>query len=300
MWEKVQRASVATPVVPKHVALAAGVGFVLFAVATSAGVPVAVVGGVLVAAALLIGPSAALGGTSGLLLHDLFRGAVSVWTLAAAVWLCLFVTMLAWLTPSVAGGRARASVQRPPRAVRLYIGAVLIAGLYATALAAWVLTVAGSERFYTAAAGLLPGVAVASVLGVVVLVAATRLDRGVAVSPAQVPDRPGRLTAAGLLLVVAAWLGGAIGTDLLAHDLGLFPTEIQLEYYVAGLFGSGSLVATVGKAVLVGVYHYGEAAVLLSAPLAGVLSGLLVGLGRGRIRTPVPDVDLLNGRTDDY
>lgn len=298
MWEKLQWPSVATPMVPEHVAIASGAGFLLLATATSVQIPVAVAGGFLVTAALLVGPSAAIGSAGGLVIHDLFRGAVGVGTLVLAVWLCVFATLLAWFSPGVAGGRERATVRSPPRAVRSYLGATVVAGLYATALAAWVSTVGGSERFYTVAADLLPGVLVAALLGTAVLVVAPRLDRAVSISRANVGARPGRLTTLGLFVVGAAWLAGAVGTDLLAHDLGLFPTDIQLAYYVAGLLGTGSLVATVGSAVLLTVYRYGELAVVLSAPLAGVLSWVLVRVGRARVRSPTPDIDLVNGGTD--
>ncbi|MFC6863826.1 hypothetical protein ACFQGE_10150 [Halomicroarcula sp. GCM10025817] len=283
---------------PEHVALASGAGFLLVAVATSARIPVAVVGGLLVAAALFVGPSAALGGTSGLVIHDLFRGAVGVGTLTLAVWLCVFVGLLAWFSPALAGGRARLSVRSPPRALRSYVVGTVVAGLYATAASAWVATVAGHERFYTAAADLLPGVLVAGLVGVAAIVTARRLGRAVSVPRATVGTRPGRLTTLALFVVGAAWLVGAIGTDLLAHDLGLFPTDIQLAYYVAGLLGTGSLVATVGSAVLLSVYRYGELAVVLSAPLAGVLSWVLVSLGRTRVQSPTPDIDFVNGGTD--
>ncbi|MFC7019289.1 MULTISPECIES: hypothetical protein [Haloarcula] len=299
MWETLQRSSVASPVVPEHVALASGVGFLLVAVATWVRVPVAVVGGLLVAAALLVGPSAAIGGTSGLVIHDLFRGAVGSSTLAVAVWLCTFVALLAWFSPTLAGGRPRVSVRSQPRALRSYVASVVVAGLYATALSAWVSTVAGHERFYTAAADLLPGVLAAGAVGVAVIAVASRLDRDVPVPQSSAGTRPGRLTTLGLFVVGAAWLAGAVGTDLLAHDLGLFPTDIQLAYYVAGLLGTGSLVSTVGSAVLLTVYRYGELAVVLSAPLAGVLSWVLVTVGRTRVRSPTPDIDLVNGGTDD-
>lgn len=298
MWGYIQRSSVVTPVVPEHVALATAGAFLLLALATSVQVPVAVVGGILVATALLVGPSAALGGASGLVLHDLFRAGVGVWTLAVAVWLCVFVGLLAVFAPGVAGGRARAAVRMPPRAVRPFVGAVIVAGTYATAVSAWISSVTGGGRFYTSAADLLPGVVVAALLGVAVLVVARRFDGAVSVSRPNAPARPGRLVLAGLFVVGVAWLVGAIGIDLLGHDLGLFPTETQLEYYIAGLLGSGSLVSTVGSAVLVGVYRYSEVAVFLSAPLAALLSWGLFRLDRDRIPAPTPDIDLGHGGAD--
>jgi hypothetical protein len=299
MWEKLRGSSVTTSVVPEHVALVSGAGFLLVAAATSARIPVIVVGSLLVAAALFVGPSAAFGGACGLVVHDLFRGAVGVGTLAVAVWLCAFVGLLAWFSPALAGSRTRLAVRSPPRALRSYVAGAVVAGLYATALSAWVSTVAGHERFFTVAADLLPGVLVAGVVGATVLVVAPRLDRGVT-TPTDTPR--GRLTTLGLFVVAAAWLVGAVGTDLLAHDLGLFHTDIQLAYYVAGLLGTGSLVATVGSAVLLTVYRYGELAVVLSAPLATLLSWAVVRAGRERTRSRAPDADplpLANRGVDD-
>lgn len=78
------------------------------------------------------------------------------------------------------------------------------------------------------------------------------------------------MAAAGAFAIGVGWLGGASALDVFAHDLGTFTTTSQLRAYVTGSLGTGLPIATVGNLLLIGVYRYGELAVLLSAPVAAL------------------------------
>jgi hypothetical protein len=160
------------------------------------------------------------------------------------------------------------------RITSAYTGVVMIAGINTTAFAAWLVMVLGSQPFYTAAIGLLPGVATAMgicAFGLVSLGVTQRL--GLPLFELELPGqtRSEELTDAttvGVFIIGTGWLGGTFALDILVHDLGLFATASQFETFVTGILGSGSLTAAVGTPVLVGIYTYGELAVLLSAPVA--------------------------------
>jgi hypothetical protein len=302
--------SVADALVVGHVALAACVGVSLVGVATATGTPVAYVVAALVAAALVLGPSAGVGGAVGVVLHDLFTGAVGTWTVGLAVWLVAFAVPVAWLgprRPPATPGPLRSRLGRQLRA----LAAFGVGGVYATALSAWLLALVGGQRFYVAAYQFLPGVPVAAALGAVALVvlstrsgrriAAVWTDRRYAVTRPETDggvdhrhDRPGWTFILWLLAVGVAWLAVAGGLDLFAHDLTLFANEAELLVYARGLFGEGSPIAT----VVVSVYRYGTLAVHLSAPL--VVALLLAVAGIERFGVPAPWVDATRGgHTDD-
>jgi len=265
----------------RGLALGAVVGFLLVAIARETATPIAYVGGVVVAGVFLVGLAAALGGVAGLVIHDLFQGAIGYWTPVTAVWILVCGAVVTWLV----GGRhglndaSRGSLSRRVVATA---GVVTLAGVYATAVAAWLAMLLGGERFYTAAFEFLPGVAVAvgaSFLVVIAVAVTRRFDRlperesGPA-SPESGEQRPdstaGPSVAAtlGVFAIGSAWLGGAIALDLLVHDLGLFATASEFHAYLIGFLGSGSPMSTVGTTLLVGLYQYGHVAVLLSALLA--------------------------------
>lgn len=296
-----------------HLVLAAAVGFVLEGVATEAALSTTLVVGLLGGAVLLVGPSAALGGTFGLVVHDLFRGAVGYWTLGAAVWLLAFSGGVVWLAPRLFVGRDERSSHSTGGAMLTYVRAAVVAGVYASALAAWTVALSGGARFYTVAIDFLPGIVPAAVLGVAVLVVASDwVDR-----PLDVPvegDRPltrstrwgqmlrsharsagpTRATVVGMAVVGVCWVVGVTGIDVLAHDLGQFTTASELRSDLAGTLSPSSLLGTVVTTVLVAIYRYGEATVVLSAPLALAVTWLL---GRFRSR-PLRPSSLHTGVVD--
>jgi hypothetical protein len=258
------------------VAVGAGVGFALTIGSTTAAVPAVYPAAVLVAAAFAVGPSVTLGGAAGVIIHDLFRGAVGLWTAELAVWMLAYAGLVAWLDPDRTPGA-------PTWAARTALLACLVAGAYATATAAWLTAVLGGEPFYTGGVDFLPGllvVVVGALLGgrlresVPPLFAEERshTPRVAADSAAPRPRRFDRRRGAALLglgVVGVLWLVGAIGLDAFAHDLGKFGSENELRNYAGNLFGTGTLVAALGVSVLVGVYHYGDLVVRLSPLLVG-------------------------------
>ncbi|WP_206043470.1 hypothetical protein [Haloarcula rubripromontorii] len=133
-----------------QVALAAVVGFLFVELGTRTAISAASVGGAFVAAAVLTGPAAPLGGVAGLVIHDAFHGVIGYWTVATAVWILTFAGVVAWL---------------------------VVGGVNATAFAAWLVLVLGAQPFYTAVMSYLPGVAVAVGLSVVGLVAVGTAER---------------------------------------------------------------------------------------------------------------------------
>jgi hypothetical protein len=275
------------------VALATVVSFLLTLFAPDTSVSVTAVGGALVAATLLLGPAAAAGGAAGVLVHDIFAGAVGYWTLASVVWIVVFAGGVAWLVPTLLSAGDRESSGQSLRASLWYVAAVVIACLHATALAAWTTSVSGGERFYTTVPELLPGVVFAVGIGVPLLVLLSgrpgrRFEGAVGSRRRLVFSVRGwdtetltrrngstRRTVLGLFGVGFAWVCGATTLDLLAHDLGQFVTVSQLQHYVTPVVGRDSPLATVVTAVLVGVYRYGELATALSAPAAAVVVWLL-------------------------
>ncbi|WP_435095232.1 hypothetical protein [Halorubrum sp. N11] len=269
---------------PAHVAVATGAGLLTVGIAAKMATAMAYVGGTFVAAGVFLGPAAPLGGVAGLIIHDLFRGAIGYSTLVVAAWMLVFSGLVVWLTGPVSNTSERLGLQSTRRTVPTDIGMVLIAGIHATAFTAWLAMMLGWQRFYTAAIGLLPGVVVAMGMCVVILVSAGAIRRlGLLADRTTVfdfsPFRPavseqdrsaGRTgaVAVGALTIGAAWLGGALALDIFVHDLGLFTTASQFRAYITEFLGTSSPIAVVGTSLLVGVYRYGELAVLLSAPVA--------------------------------
>lgn len=287
MFDRIEFQAVVPSAVTSPVALATGGTFLLMTLATAAAVPVTYAGALIVAVVPVVGPAAVVGGAVGVIIHDLFRGTVGYLTVSTASWLVVFAGIVSWLAPTI-GWTSRLSAIRS-RAVPRYIGAVVIAGVLSTAMAAWVTTAMGGGRFYPTAAALLTGIPIAGISGVPVLLVGSKWGgRGTDSAGAGAPPRAssngqvggrraldwfGRTTvgtAFGLFVIGMGWLGGAMALDLLAHDLRLFGTEQELLRYAAGIFGSGSPVASVGRNLLLGIYRYGEFVVLLSAPIAAV------------------------------
>lgn len=283
MWGHLQNTSFGS-VVTDPVVIYGGIACALAMVGLVATVPIVYVGAVLVAVAVVEEPTAvAVGGAAGLIIFELLQGAVGYWTPIVPAWIVVFVGMVAWLAPiSVSYDASESEQPSIPR----FVGAVCIAGLYATALGAWLGIALSGERFYTAAAGLLPGVPAVAGLGTIALLASSRFGRRALAEPVggdvsqRLPtilqsdggterpvSKPGVTTMFGLFVLGAAWLGGTVAIDVLAHDLGLFELEGQLLDYVAGIVGTDSSIASAGATVFVGIYRYGELAVLLSAPV---------------------------------
>lgn len=271
-------------------------GLLLTGLAVTAKVPVTYAGALVVAVTPGIGPAAAVGGAAGVVIHDLFRGAAGVWTASVAIWVLAFAGLVASFgTASVRQGRPRHSRRA---AVGRCLVAVVLAGLFAAALAAWVATAAGGQRFYIAAAGFLSGIPVAAGAGVAVTLlvhhaspaSGTARADGQPTHGRREPDggsrvargiaRPSARTALGLLVVGLGWLVGGILLDLVAHDLAVFGTEQELQQYAAGIAGRQSLAGAVVSTGLLAVYRYGEAAVLVSAPLAAGMAWAVYRWGR--------------------
>lgn len=257
---------------------------------------------ILVAAVLVIGPAAAIGGTVGIVVHDLLWGAVGYWTASTAMWLLVFAGLVSLLVPVPFHRRDSRPSGSFWQAVQGYAGAAIVAGILATAVAAWVAFVLGGQRFYTTV-GLLGAIPVAVAAGMPILAFRYRTQgqrsddttshtpraTGAASNPTaktQAPrhdggvpnherQRPSRWTVFGLLFIGLAWLVGGIGFDVLAHDFALFPTELALREYAADMVGTGSPIATVASVTLIGVYRYGESAVYLSAPIVASAVWLL-------------------------
>jgi hypothetical protein len=258
------------------VAIGAAVGFVLLAGSTTAAVPAVYPGAVLVAAAFVVGPSVTLGGAAGVVIHDLFRGAVGRWTAELAIWMLVFAGLIAFLDPD-------GTPDAPAWDVRSVLLTCAVAGVYATATTAWLATLLGGAPVYTTGADFLPGLLVA-VAGALV---GSRLretvptpfeangghDAGVAESDSGVRrprrfDRRRGTALVGLLAIGVLWLVGAIGLDVFAHDLAQFGSENQLRNYAGNRFGAGT-TAAVGVSALVGVYRYGDLVVRLSPLFVG-------------------------------
>lgn len=269
---------------PVHLVLATGMGMLAVGIAAKTATPMAYVGGALVASGFFIGIAAPVGGVAGLIIHDLFRGALGYSMLVVAAWILVFTGLVVWLTGPISNASERLGLQSRRRTGPAYLEMVLIAGVHATAFAAWLVMILGWQRFYTAAIGLLPGVVVAMGVCVLALVSMDVVrrfgpltDRNyVFDSPSferVVPDRDGSArrtdaVALGALIIGIGWLSGTLALDIFVHDLGIFGTASQFRAYVTGFLGIGSPIAVVGTALLVGVYRYGELAVLLSAPVA--------------------------------
>ena len=255
-----------------QMALATVVGFLAVEMATRTATSTAYVGAAFVAAAVLIGPAVSLGGVAGLVIHDAVHGVIGYWTVATAVWILTFVGVVAWLSTSPDNWSSKPIHRVAP----VYAGWVIVGGVNATAFAAWLVMVLGAQRFYTVVMSYLPGVAVAVGLCVVGLVAvrtAERLDwlpgragtRGRSLSESNAPGRNSSTgPTVGVTLIGTGWLVGVSALDVFVHDLGLYPTATDFRAFVTGFLGSGSPVAT----ALLGVYKYGELAVVLSAPVA--------------------------------
>jgi hypothetical protein len=267
---------------PAHVAFATGVGLLAVGIGAKTATPLAYVGGTFVAAVLFIGPAAPLSAVAGLVIHDLYRGAFGYSTVVVAAWILAFAGLVVWLTGPTATRSESVDLQSLHRTAPAYTGMVMIAGIFATAFAAWLVTLLGWQRFYTAAIGFLPGIAVAlgvCVLGLVSVGSGRRLgllsDRryilpvlAPGVSDRERSARQAGTAAIGAFIIGIGWLGGVLTLDLFVHDLDLFATASQFRAYVTGFLGTSSPSAAVGTALIVGVYQYGELAVLLSAPVA--------------------------------
>jgi len=283
MWGRINRIRVVQEN-PREVALATAIGFLMVEIATETATPIAYVGGVFVAGILLIGLAAPFGGVAGLVIHDLFHGAIGYWTVASAAWILAFAGVVGWFVGS--GPRGTEFKQRSIfRLVPAYTGVVIVGGTYATALGSWLVLVLGGQRFYTATVGFIPGVAAAIVASVLVVAARAITQRFVhrstrtgTTGDSLAGSRVRRDSAAGpsagmtigVFAIGCAWLGGAAAVDLLVHDLKLFATVSAFRAFVTGFLGSGSLLAAVGQTALVSLYRYGELTVRLSAPIAMV------------------------------
>ncbi|WP_418284911.1 hypothetical protein [Halorubrum sp. DTA46] len=300
MTAQLDQYSAAAAPVPYPIVVTAAVGTLLLTVATMASVRSTYAMAVLVAAVLFVGSAAITGGVASVLIHDLLRGAVGYWTVTDAVWLFVFSGLLLWLTSAPVVSRdGRSKVVR--RIVVDSLGAVGTAGVFATAVAAWVGFLIGGQRFYTGVTELLGGVLVTAVICIpaVIVLARWRGTRGghaVAsdASPESFPSelgdtwfdrvrRPSSRTVVYLSLIGLVWLVGGAILDVITHDLRLFPTERTLREYVAGIVGTGSTLATVGTAGAVAVYRYGAWALHLLTP--AVLVAVWVTCRRSGIRT---------------
>lgn len=267
---------------PAQVALATGVALLMIWVAAETATAMAYVGGLFVAAGFLLGPAAPLGGLVGLVLHDLIRGAIGYPTLTLATWILVFTGLVAWLTGPTTTTSERLGGRSVLRERSNDILLIATAGTYGTAVTAWLVMLLGRERFYTAALDFLPGVVVAAGISAAGLITADAIRR-LGASPERdgplgrlsfEPERldrdgsAGRTSAAlvGTFLIGVAWVGSASALDVFVHDLELFATASQFRAFITGFLGSSSPIATVGTSLFVGLYRYGELAVLLSAP----------------------------------
>lgn len=269
---------------PTHLALATVAGTLAVGIAAETATSMAYVGGIFVVAGFLTGLVVPLGGVTGLVVYDLFRGTVGYSTLVTATWILVFTGLVVWLAGPIPTTSERLERRTIRRTVPADIGVFLIAGIHATAFAAWLVMLLGWRRFYTAALGFLPGVAVAIGVCILILVSVAAVrsldrlpNRNHAFSFASLdpvaPDRgrPAKRNIAvtvGAFVIGTGWLGGTLTFDIFVHDLGIFATADEFRAFVAGFLGTGSPMAVVGTSLLVGVYRYGELAVLLSAPLA--------------------------------
>ncbi|WP_277542816.1 hypothetical protein [Haloarcula laminariae] len=291
-----------------QVTVGAGAGFVLLLGSTTATVPAVYSGVLLVAAAFVVGPSVTLGGAAGVVIHDLFRGAVGPLTAELAVWLLAFAGVVAWLDSDD-------SPDAPAWGAGSRLLACAVAGVYATAAAAWFAMVLGGERFYASGMDFLPGVLVVAVVGALaggrfretvpsLFEADAGRDPGLADPDSGTTrtrrfDRRRGAALLGLLAIGVLWLVGAMGLDAFAHDLALFDSETQLRNYAGTLFGTGTAFATAGASVVVWVYRYGDLVVRLSPLLVGCVLLSLRWLVRRR-RRPNRGTDTLDRRpTDD-
>lgn len=288
-----------TAPVPYPTVVTAALGTLLITVATMASVRSTYAMAVLVAAVLFVGSAAITGGVASVLIHDLLRGAVGYWTVTDAVWLFVFSGLLVWLTPAPVVSRDDRS-RSVRRVVVDHIGAVGTAGVFATAVAAWLAFLIGSQRFYTGVIGLLGGVLVTAMICISAVIVFSRWEsiRGDAVASDRssgsfssglegmqsdrVRRRPSR-TVVYLSLIGLVWLVGGATLDVITHDLGQLPTERTLREYVAGIVGTGSTLATVGTAGSVVVYRYGAWALHLSA--SAVLVAVWITYRRSKTQT---------------
>lgn len=262
--------------------LCVGLGFAFATGVANTVIPMEYAAAILIAVAVGLGPvPIAIGGAVGVLVHDLFYGATGYWTLVVAAWIVAYAGGIAWLSPESrypVGSRHR----RAARSILAHVITIVTAGTYATGAAAWLATALDGMPVYITTARLLPGVAVAIGGGLVILLA-FELWNGVHLDGddrSKTTERtetdggtllrvePMTATVIGLFAIGAAWLGGITVLDIVARDLGLFGSEQQLGEYIVGIVGTESLISTVAVTAFVGIYRYGELAVLLSAPIA--------------------------------
>ena len=267
-----------------NIALAAVVGFLVVDMATRTATSMAYIGGAFVAAAVLIGPEAPVGGVTGLVIHDAFHGAIGYWTGVTTAWVLVFTLVVMWLTNGLSNSPKRQALKPIHRLAPAYTERILIGGINATAFAAWLTMVLGAQRFYTAVIGFLPGVIAAvglCMFGLVAVDVTERVGRQVGRTetrghPLFESEAPGRnrdagptdTMAVGVFVIGTGWLLGVSALDVFVHDLGLYPTASEFSAFVTDFLGSGSPIATVVTTILLGVYKYGELAVILSAPVA--------------------------------
>lgn len=253
-------------------------GALLVAIATETALPATVGLALLAAAAIALGPDVAIGGVAGLLVHDLVWGAVGYWTATDAAWVVATTATLLWLVPHYRRWT-------PPVRPAWWVGlATVTAGVVGMASAGLVAFLVGGQRFAVAALDALPAaVVLVAVVGTAALTGrATR--RGTTAGATVETDGGPTGTASPssdwrlLVLVLAvglAWLAAAASLDVLAHDLSLFPTEPAVRRYATRIVGTGSSLRRAGRAVFVGLYRYGDLAVVLVSAVAGVTLGAL-------------------------
>lgn len=261
---------------------AAIAGALLVGVTARAGVPATVGLAVLAATAIVGGRDVVLGGLAGLFAHDVLRGAVGYWTAVDAAWFVAGAAVLLWLVP----------IREPPWdrsawSVGLAAGGAAVVGV---AAAGWVAFATGGQRFAVAAVHTLPaGVALIAAVGTATLTATAIRRREAAGASVgvdgglRVPSAtPGWRLSVLVLGVGLAWLAVAAGLDVLVHDLSQFPTGRSIRRYAEGLAGTGSTPSRIARAVLIGLYRYGDTAVVLVSTLAVLTIGGLYVRSGGR------------------
>ena len=285
MWRNLRHSPTVSKIASNQTLLFALVSFAGVSIAAALAIPTVYAAALLIAAAVLVTPvPIAIGGAFGVIIHDLFFGAVGYWTPVLSLWILVFaggIALLSLDTIERSGGFGSLSAVD---SVFAYVGTAIPAGIYATAAAAWLAVFLNGEPFYTAVTTLLLGIPITLAVGTAILIThgpSKRLNARVStdsqIKNVSKPDGGIRhlidqkaVTLAGHLALGTVWLLGTIGLDIAVRDLGLFATESQLVESL-GFGGGGSLLSTAFMTVLIGIYRYGDVGILLSAPIAIVV-----------------------------
>lgn len=230
--------------------------------------------------AVLFGPAAALGAVLGVLLSDLFFGAVGPWTAVSMAWLFSLAAITDALSRrSRAGNRTIIPRMNSARRIGRYVAVVLVASVCAVAVAAWISLLVSVQPVFTGFGAALTKAAVAVVAGPVVfaLLGFVVRRRGVSSDTKRVDLPGGRPTNArlvGVFGVSTIWLLAGTGLGVVTDDFRLAGLEAAQRFVpIGGILGSilnGVIQATYLYGDVIVIVFGGVAAIAIAAVVRGV------------------------------